>query len=148
MISPLTMLYNIFLLPSFILLFFINPIKNIQKEYVTVYINSTKYSMEVANTLYKKALGLMYRGSSSTGGMVFNYKKATNPSYYNKNVRFPLRIYFIDDTYMVKASYVMQKNSFKTVSSNSKINYVVEVPLNQDLSGDPGEKVEIKIEDL
>lgn len=142
------MIYNLFLLPSFIILFFTNPLKNIQKENATVYINNTKYNMEVANTQYKKALGLMHTDFLNTNGMVFTYKKATKPGYYNKNVRFPLRIYFIDNDFTIISTFILQKNSFKIVSPTSPINYVVEVPLNDDLSGDPGENVKIKIEGL
>lgn len=133
------MLFNIFLTPSFIILFLLNPIKNINKDYISVKINNTDFSMEVANTQYKKALGLMYKSFKNTKGMVFIYNKPTIPIYYNKNVKFPLRIYFLDADFKVVSSFVMQKNSFKTYKPKSKINYVVEVPLKEDLSNDFGD---------
>lgn len=99
--------------------------------------------MEVANTQYKKALGLMYRDFKNTGGMVFIYNKDTKPFYYNKNVKFPLRIYFIDSSFKVVSSFIMQKDSFKTYAPSSPIKYVVEVPLEEDLGNDLGDNPNI-----
>ena len=99
--------------------------------------------MEVANTKFKQAVGLMFRDFGKSGGMVFPYSKASKPGFYNKNVKFPLRIYFVTKDMEIKSTFVMQKNSFKNYFPSSPINYVVEVPLKGDLSNDPGENPKI-----
>lgn len=139
------MLYNAIFLPTLFVLFLQNPLANTKKEYMQVTINNKEYNMEVANTSYKKSKGLMFTPIGAKDGMIFTYNKPTPAAYYNKNVRFNIRIYFLNEQKQVVNSGILVKDSFKQVRSGSPIMYVVEVPLKKDSSNDPGENATIVI---
>jgi uncharacterized membrane protein (UPF0127 family) len=132
-------LYNAMLIPTLLILFLASPVKNIKKEFVSVTIQDKTYKMEVANTKFKKSKGLMFTSFNTKQGMVFYYNNSI-PTFYNKNVRFPLRVYWVSGNTIVDSS-IFKKDSFKHHRPNQPIDVVVEIPLKEDFSNDLGELI-------
>lgn len=127
---------NILIIPSLLLLFLQSPVKNFKKEYVDIKIEGKTYHFEVANTLYKKSKGLMFTPINKKDGMVFYYENK-RPSFYNANVRFNLRVYWVSGNKITQSS-IFEKGSAKIHSPESPIDIVIEIPLLPDASNDPG----------
>ena len=71
-----------------------------------VEIGGESFSVELAETTQKQALGLMYRDEMPADhGMLFIFKNEAQRSFWMKNCRIPLDImYFDKDLVMVSAS--------------------------------------------
>ncbi len=87
----------------------------------------------------------MFRHPLDNNLMLFPYKKSSCPVFYNKNVRFPVRIYFLDKDFNIVSAYIMPKNSFKLFKSKNNISYVLEVGLGSGLIKDFGDYPNIKM---
>lgn len=131
-----TLSANILLIPTLFLLFLQNPVKNFKKEYLDIKIEDKTYHFEVANTIYKKSRGLMFTDYNKKEGMVFYYNKS-KPSFYNANVRYDLRVYWVSDKTILQSS-IFEQGSFKLHVPNYPIDMVIEIPLLPDASNDPG----------
>jgi|GEM_PF-5232543 len=132
----LTLTANFLIIPSLLLVFLQNPVKNFKKEYINIKIEDKTYHFEVANTLYKKSRGLMFTPLGKKDGMVFYYNNK-KPNFYNANVKFDLRVYWVGGKNIVQSS-IFEKGSFQTHSPNKPIDIVIEIPLLPDRSNDPG----------
>jgi uncharacterized membrane protein (UPF0127 family) len=73
--------------------------KNTHKK---VCIKNACISAEIADTEGKRTRGLMFRkGLGGDAGMLFVYEKNVRPSFWMKNMRFPLDIIWIDKDHRI-----------------------------------------------
>lgn len=97
--------------------------------------------IEVADTFWKKAKGLMFRKSlEKDKGMLFVFKKECRPRFWMFGMRFPIDIVFLDKE---KQVVDVKKNcpplglnprTWKTYMPKKPIRYVLEVNPGQTLS--------------
>ncbi|MFC1733419.1 DUF192 domain-containing protein [candidate division KSB1 bacterium] len=89
--------------------------------------------VELAKTFRQKKMGLMNRRSLRGGrGMLFVYKKPLIPSFWMKDMRFPLDMIFIGEDLTVKhiqekVMPCLQNETCSTYSPPEPIKYVLEV---------------------
>lgn len=90
--------------------------------------------VELAETFRQKQRGLMYRKRLEVGkGMLFVYEKPLIPSFWMKNMRFPLDIIFIGNDLIIKhiAEKIppcLESEVCPTYSPLVPVQYVLEVP--------------------
>ncbi|MCS6789336.1 MAG: DUF192 domain-containing protein, partial [Patescibacteria group bacterium] len=67
-----------------------------------IQINDVKFSVEIAASPHKKALGLSKRDFlKENEGMLFLFDKPDNYGFWMKDMKFPIDILFINDTKIV-----------------------------------------------
>jgi len=92
-----------------------------------------KLKVDIAETSEEKQKGLMYRRRLEVGrGMLFVYTEPVAPSFWMKNMRFPLDIIFIGEDLRVKTIHEKvppcETDPCELYSPSSRIQYVLEVP--------------------
>ncbi|MBN2095834.1 DUF192 domain-containing protein [Candidatus Peregrinibacteria bacterium] len=92
-----------------------------------------KLKVEIADTFEQRQKGLMYRKHLDVGrGMLFVYIEPVLPSFWMKNMRFPLDIIFIGEDLRVKTIHEKvppcETEPCELYSPSSRIRYVLEVP--------------------
>ncbi|PIR43744.1 hypothetical protein COV24_01145 [candidate division WWE3 bacterium CG10_big_fil_rev_8_21_14_0_10_32_10] len=126
----ISFLFNLLFIPTLFLVFFIDPYKNLIRHNRYVYIEKIQYNLEIADTLYKRSLGLMFKNNmpKKEQGMWFLFNKDCKPSFYSVNVYFDVIIFWIDKKNIIRGYDTMKKNSLKTVSPRTKIKSAIELP--------------------
>jgi len=90
--------------------------------------------VELAKTFRQKQKGLMYRKRLEVGrGMLFVYDKPALPSFWMKNMRFPLDMIFIGEDLIIrhiaeKIPPCLEDKICPTYSSSEPVQYILEVP--------------------
>ncbi|MBI4155062.1 DUF192 domain-containing protein [Candidatus Woesearchaeota archaeon] len=96
-----------------------------------VIINGKKINVEIADTLEKRANGLMFRESlDENSGMLFVYDNPEIRNFWMKNTLIPLDILFIDENKTIKKIILAEpckKEPCKIYSSDLPVKYVLEV---------------------
>lgn len=97
-------------------------------ETVTLRINQWEISAEIADTLEKQQLGLMYRKTlPENSGMIFVYSRDSRKSFWMKNTSIPLSIAYIAKDGTIKEIYDMEPFSKRTTDSKFSVRYALEV---------------------
>lgn len=89
----------------------------------------TTLDIEIAESEYETATGLMYRKSmEEKQGMLFIFPDVAMHSFYMKNTEFPLDLIFIDENLAI-VSFQKDAQPFNETSLSSKlpIKYVLEI---------------------
>ncbi len=124
-----TIPFNFILIPSLLLLFLQNPIRNLQQKYIEVEdprsTNKEKIKCELMDTNFKRGKGLMFIKKENARCMFFDFKKDTNTKFYNVNVAYDVQIFFLDKDVKVVDQNILKSNSFKMVGSKEKYRYVI-----------------------
>lgn len=118
-------MFNLLLIPNLFLLFLINPVQNLRTDFVNVYIKDEAYTLELANTPFKRSKGLMFKPEINQG-MLFTFSTPSRPGFYNKNVKYPLDFLWIGQDMEVKEYSQLTANTFNSVFPAEKIKYVIE----------------------
>lgn len=118
-------MYSLLLLPNLFLLFLINPVQNLRTEYVNVKISEQNYKLETASTPFKRSRGLMFKPGIENG-MLFSFANASKPGFYNKNVKFPLDFFWVNEDLEITEHSQLPANTFKSVFPKEKTKYVIE----------------------
>ncbi|MBU1018144.1 DUF192 domain-containing protein [Patescibacteria group bacterium] len=92
-----------------------------------------KIRVEIADTFGQKQKGLMHRRRLEVGrGMLFIYQEPVTPSFWMKNMCFPLDMIFIGKDLRVKTIHEKvlpcEAEPCELYSPSSPIQYVLEVP--------------------
>ncbi len=89
----------------------------------------TRIDVEIADTEYKRDLGLMYRDKMEENqGMLFIFPQEDNLSFWMKNTILPLDMMFVDKNYKILNIHKNTKPySLQSYSSIAPAQYVVEV---------------------
>ncbi len=92
-----------------------------------------KLRVEIADTAEERREGLMHRRRLEVGrGMLFVYPEPLSPSFWMKNMRFPLDMIFIGEDQRIKTIREKvppcQTDPCKIYSSPYPARYVLEVP--------------------
>ena len=88
-----------------------------------------RFNVEVADTDLKRKIGLQCKAKmKSNEGMLFIWKKEDFRSFWMKNTSIPLDIIFFNKIYeIVEIVYNAKPLILKSISSNKKANYVLEL---------------------
>ena len=88
-----------------------------------------RFNVEVADTDLKRKIGLQCKAKmKSNEGMLFIWKKEDFRSFWMKNTSIPLDIIFFNKIYeIVEIVYNAKPLSLKSISSNKKAKYVLEL---------------------
>ena len=91
--------------------------------------NVSIIKVEIADTVKKRHVGLMYRDKLSyRSGMLFVYDEPTNAKFWMKNTLIPLDIAFAVSKGLVKyVKYLALPNDLSIIEGGKDIRYVVEV---------------------
>lgn len=74
-------------------------------------INGRRIRLLVADTMLKRAIGLMYRESLAPGtGMLFRFGSSGNYGIWMRNMRFPIDVIWIDKHRVVSVSSNLRSN--------------------------------------
>ena len=111
-----------------------------------------KFSVEIADTVTKRAVGLMNRESlPENSGMLFIFEDLSEKTFWMKNTLIPLDIVFVDSNFNIAH---IQKNAepcriiaCQTYSSEKPAKYVIEINggLSDKLGIKEGQKVKLNI---
>jgi uncharacterized membrane protein (UPF0127 family) len=88
------------------------------------------FSLEVADTMADRAIGLSDRAELDTEGMLFVYKADHTAAYTMSNTNFDLDIAFFDKDQKFLASYTAMAQSAVAVKPGVPYRYVIELPPN------------------
>lgn len=93
-----------------------------------IYINDIKLNVEIAETEYQRAFGLMYRESMPDScGMLFVFPESDFLSFWMKNTLIPLSIAFIDESGKIINIEKMEPHNLESVRSSECALYALEV---------------------
>ncbi len=71
--------------------------KRLKYSTTTVRINGRRIRLLIADTMLKRAIGLMYRESIEPGtGMLFRFRSSGKYGIWMRNMRFPIDVIWID----------------------------------------------------
>jgi hypothetical protein len=113
-----------------------------KRSFKTVALGSGVFSLELADTPQKRALGLSGREKlDSDKGMLFVFEKEGRYSFWMKDMKFPLDIIWLDKNLkVVEIKENVQPESFPAAfTSKTKALYVIE------LNGGVAQKYNIKV---
>lgn len=119
----------------------------------SVELGGKKFSVEIADTREKQALGLMFRDEMPADqGMLFIFPNEAPRSFWMKNTRIPLDImYFDEDLIMVSISADTKPCKIKRCPSYPSIataKYVLELNAGtaSELGVGPGDRLKVELE--
>lgn len=103
----------------------------------------TCFDVEIADTIWSRAKGLMYHDDlNRSGGMIFLYDSETPVSFWMKNVSFPLDLIFISKTReIVKIHKNAKPFDLTPIESKLPVSAVLEI------RGDASKSAQITIGD-
>ncbi len=119
------------LLPVFLVVFFAG--RNAGLKKVSMAISGETFTVEVADTWFARMRGLQNRtGIGPNEGMLFVFPREGRPSFWMKDVEFPLDIVFLDkDKTIVEVFEKLppcMSPFCRTYRPSSKIKYALELP--------------------
>ena len=95
---------------------------------VTLTIKDVKLKTEIADTVMKKAAGLMYRESlDENAGMIFLFSVPERVNFWMKDTKIPLSIAFIDAGGVIKEIRDMEPMDTTAITSKDEVSYALEV---------------------
>jgi len=95
---------------------------------IILYVGETPVTCEIADSVEKRAEGLMYRKNLDTDkGMLFVFQKEQRLSFWMKNTFLPLSIAYIDKYGEIKEIHDMTPQSEKPVNSRYEVMFALEV---------------------
>ena len=104
-----------------------------------------KLDIEIAETSYEHATGLMYRNEmEDTQAMLFTYPSAAIRNFYMKNTYFPLDIIYYDaDSLLVSIQKNAQPRDETSLPSEAPAQFVLEINsgLSDDWNLEKGDKI-------
>jgi uncharacterized membrane protein (UPF0127 family) len=117
-----------------------------ETKFTTVYIGDHEFNVEIADTLEKMALGLMYRGSIPENfGMLFVHDSEQTRSMWMKNTLIHLDLIFLDRDRRVVDMYInvppCKSDPCPSYYSRKRAQYVLE------LRGNRATELNLKIGD-
>lgn len=123
---------KIFLILFSILILLFPPIIKIvssqEKEKIDISINGHKLTVEVADTIAKRATGLMFRNELKWNqGMLFVFPFSQYVSFWMKGTKISLSIAFIDEKGFITEILDLKPQDLTKKSSKTKIKYALEV---------------------
>ncbi|MDX1555797.1 MAG: DUF192 domain-containing protein [Xanthomonadales bacterium] len=120
-----------------------------QEPYVRL--NGQKFTVEIAETSDKQQLGLMFRDSMPEDhGMLFIFPTEAMRSFWMKNTRIPLDIFYFDADFrlvsVVKGARPCRTQQCPAYPSKGPAKYVLELNagLAEQLGTEPGDPLEFK----
>lgn len=121
----------LFLLGILLAIFFIFFVRKSASSDDIIIINNKIISVETADTVAKRAQGLSGRQSlSADQGMLFVFDSQTTPSFWMKDMKFPLDIIWLQDQTVVDLTEnlsVPDKMDIPRAKPGVPVNYVLEV---------------------
>jgi hypothetical protein len=97
-------------------------------EVKTIKVKDKSLSIEIADTDYKRQLGLMYRTKlDENKGMLFIFTDIETHSFWMKNTLIPLTIAFIDANKVITQIEDMEPETEVPHTSKFKVKYALEV---------------------
>ena len=112
---------------------------------VSIEIEGTQFTIEVARTLEEQQRGLMFRRSMKENhGMIFVYEIDQTRTFWMKDTRIPLSIAYISSDGVIREIYDLEPQSLRGVSSVRSVRYALE--LNRGAFERIGAKVGSKVE--
>lgn len=121
--------------------------KTIDPKKEVIYINDNKLYVEIAKSSLEKAKGLSGRKTlGQNEGMLFVYQSLTMPSFWMKEMFFPIDIVWIRNGKVIEVSKNISSKNLplpETISPKEQINMVLEVNAGvaDDLEIHPGNEV-------
>jgi uncharacterized protein len=95
---------------------------------VSIEIEGTQFTIEVARTLEEQQRGLMFRRSMKENhGMIFVYEDDRTREFWMKNTLIPLSIAYISSDGVIREIYDMEPQSLRGVSSVRSVRYALEL---------------------
>jgi uncharacterized membrane protein (UPF0127 family) len=119
----------------------------------TVKLKGERFSVELATVPKEQALGLMFRDSmDGDHGMLFIFPSATTRSFWMKNTRISLDIFYFDDS--LKLVNVIQRakpcrtTTCPGYSSTGPARYVLELNAGkaEELGVEPGDTLQLELD--
>lgn len=93
-------------------------------------LNGKKVFLEIADDVYSRELGLMFRESLlPNNGMIFIFEKPEKVNFWMKNMKIPLDLIFISDNKIAKiysSVPACKTEDCPGYSSDNNIDYVIE----------------------
>lgn len=121
-----------------------------QEPYVRL--NGQTFTVEVADTSDKQQLGLMFRDSMPDNhGMLFIFPSESMRSFWMKNTRIPLDIFYFDADYrlvsVVKAARPCRSEQCPNYPSKGPAKYVLELNAGkaEELGTEVGDRLEVRL---
>ena len=94
----------------------------------TIFVNDSPVEVEVADTDFKRGLGLMYRRElPDTQGMFFIFPENKDRSFWMKDTHIPLSIAYINDNGVIINIEDMEPLSLDSVNSKQPCRYALEM---------------------
>ena len=105
--------------------------KNYSSNFKTAQINGQKIFVEIADTPEKRSQGLSGRDNlSQNQGMLFIFNQPAIPSFWMKDMNFPLDFIWINNNQVIAITENIQPQDYqppKTLPMNQKVDMVLEV---------------------
>ncbi len=118
-----------------------------------VELNQERFSVELADTQDKRALGLMFRDSMPDDhGMLFVFPGETRRSFWMKNTRIPLDIFYFDNNLalvsVAENTPPCRTPECPTYPSDGPARYVLELNAGKaaELGAKPGDVLELHLD--
>ncbi|MFH1824116.1 MAG: DUF192 domain-containing protein [Candidatus Firestonebacteria bacterium] len=123
---------KIFLILFSILILLFPPIVRIvssqEKEKINISINEHKLTVEIADTIAKRAIGLMFKSELKWDeGMLFVFSTSQYVSFWMKDTKISLSLAFIDEKGVITEILDLKPYDLSKRTSKTKIKYALEV---------------------
>ncbi len=127
------MKFKILIIIFFFLIFFLFILTNKKRDVLEIEIGNEKVVVWVAETLSEKSEGLSgIKELKGVDGMLFIFKEETVPSFWMKEMSFPIDIIWIsaDKEIVEITENILPETYPKTFSPKEPVKYVLEVRAN------------------
>lgn len=127
------MKFKVLIIIFFFLIFFLFILKNKERDFFEIRIGNEKLVVWVAENLSEKSKGLSgIKELKEVDGMLFIFKEETVPSFWMKEMNFPIDIIWIsaDKEIIEVTENILPETYPRTFSPKEPVKYVLEVKAN------------------